>query len=373
MQSSGASKAVHKHGKDEAMDRNAESMDWPRLLRIAHRARVLAGFALAFAASPVLAGNNGWNVTYNSKVEKGEMELMLMNDVTIPSTVRREEGFGTYLSHMVELEYGIGNKLSTEFMIEWFEDLDTSARHFTGFRWEARYRLFERDVPLSPMVYAEFEDLDPRTRFKMEISGWVNPPYAQPTARETDQEHVLETRLVLSQDFGPVNLAFNWINETDITSGYTAFGYAAGAMWMVGHHAGHAMEDAGDYSCPMHHEVQQSSAGTCPKCGMALVESDRASGCTCKIDMPGCTCGHCSGGGGKCPCGHSGSTGVGIELYGALGDTKSFGLAPSRQEHYLGPILMYHLTSRLMMHAQLAFGLSKASDNLVRLNFGYDF
>jgi hypothetical protein len=89
--------------------------------------------------------------------------------------------------------------------------------------------------------------------------------------------------------------------------------------------------------------------------------------------MPGCRCGHCSGGGGECPCGHAGGVGVGLELYGALGDTKSFGLDPARQEHYLGPILMYHLTSRLMMHTQLAIGLSTASDNLVRLNFGYDF
>ena len=107
---------------------------------------------------------------------------------------------------------------------------------------------------------------------------------------------------------------------------------------------------------------------------MALTES-RATheGCTCKADMRGCTCGHCSGGGGSCPCGHAGGVGVGLELYGALGDTKAFGLVPARQEHYLGPILMYHLNSRLMMHAQLAIGLTKSSDNLVRINFGYDF
>jgi hypothetical protein len=70
---------------------------------------------------------------------------------------------------------------------------------------------------------------------------------------------------------------------------------------------------------------------------------------------------------------HEGGVGVGLELYGALGDTRSLGLRPSRQEHYLGPILMYHFTHRLMMHAQLAIGLSETSDNLVRVSFGHDF
>lgn len=281
------------------------------------------GLALLVASESAQAGNYGYNVTYNSKVEGGELELMSMNDITEPSSARREEGFGTYLSHMVELEYGISNQLATEFMIEWFEDLESSDRRFTGFRWETRYRVFEREVPLNPMLYAEFEDLDPATRFKMETSGWIKPPYQEAEEEEPDRERILESRLVLSQDFGPVNVAFNWINETDVTSGYTAFGYAAGAMWMVGHHAGHAMEgaDGGE---------EHSSE-------------------------------------------HAGGVGVGLEMYGALGDTRAFGLTPARQEHYLGPILMHHLSRRFMMHQQLAIGLSKASDNLVRLNFGYDF
>jgi DNA-directed RNA polymerase subunit RPC12/RpoP len=31
------------------------------------------------------------------------------------------------------------------------------------------------------------------------------------------------------------------------------------------------------YSCPMHPEVQSDQAGTCPKCGMKLVEKDKQS------------------------------------------------------------------------------------------------
>lgn len=31
------------------------------------------------------------------------------------------------------------------------------------------------------------------------------------------------------------------------------------------------------YACPMHPEVQSDQQGTCPKCGMKLVESDKQS------------------------------------------------------------------------------------------------
>ena len=271
------------------------------------------------------AGNNGWFTTYNSEIEKGEIELMLMTDITAPSRFRREDdGFGTYMSHMVELEYSPFHQFATEFMIEWFEDFETSDAKFTGFRWESRYRIFKKEVPLNPMLYLEYEDLDPATRYKMEVSGWIDPPYAE-TGGEPDRERILETRLVLSQDFGPVNVAFNWINETDLENGHTPFGYSLGAMWMLHHHEEHE------------HEKTKSSEEK---------EEEEE---------------------------HGEGVGLGLELYGALGDTKSFGLTPSRQEHYVGPIFMYHLNDHWMFHTQLAVGLSKASDNLFRMNFGYEF
>ena len=290
-------------------------------------------------------GNNGYFVTYNSDIEKGEIELMLMNDITAPSEFRREDdGFGNYLSHMLELEYAPLDQFATEFMVEWFEDLETGAKKFTGFRWENRYRLFKGRVPLNPMVYVEYEDLDPATRYKMEVSGWVRPPYVE-TGGEPDRERILESRVILSEDFGPVNVAFNWINETDLASGHTAFGYSLGAMWMSHHRGEH--EESEQYTCPMHPEARSGKSGKCPKCGMTLTPNSHEE--------------------------NEKGIGAGLELYGALGDSKSFGLIPSRQEHYIGPIFMYHINEHWMFHTQLAIGLSKASDNLVRLNVGYEF
>ncbi|MBI3991500.1 MAG: hypothetical protein HY350_05050, partial [Candidatus Omnitrophica bacterium] len=234
-------------------------------------------------------GNDGYFVTYNHHIEKGEFEIMFMTDYTSPSQPKEDEGQGDYFSHMVELEYGVTDQWSTEFMIEGFEDIEHGDSEFTGFRWENRYRLFKEDVPLNPVLYVEYEDLDPDTRYKMEVSGWVLPPYEEAEA-EVHRERILESRIILSQDFGRMNAAFNLINETDLDNGVTAFGYSLGIMQMVHNHGEEEGEHAGHYHA-------------------------------------------------------SGKVGLGLELYGALGDTKRFDLDPSRQEHYLGPTLVYHVNS----------------------------
>ena len=314
------------------------------------------GRRAALAAIILFAGTNrgwangGYFVTYNSEVEKGELELMLMNDFTSPSAARGErEGFGQYWSHMLELEYGVSDRYATEFMVESFEDPVKHRAVFTGYRWENRYRLFKERVPLNPMVYAEYENLDPRTRYKMEVSGWIKPPYKEKEG-ESGRERILETRFIFSDKAGPLDIAFNWINESDLVSGETAFGYSLGLMWMMQPENDQRTAEApgAAYTCPMHHDVHEAKPGVCPHCGMSLVSSGPSSESRHGV-------------------------GLGLELYGGLGDTRSFGLSPSRQEHYFGPIFMYHINSRWMAHVQLANGLSHASDNLVRFNIGYEF
>jgi len=364
------------HGQEETMRNPA------RRLPLASTLAAALSAAVALAPAGARAGNSGFFTTYDSGVERGEFELMLMNDLTRPSPLR--EGYGVYASHMFELEYGVTSKLAAELMLEWFEDFKTGEAAFTGYRVEARYRLFENPVPLNPMLYVEYEDLAANTRYKMETSGFVKAPYAEDES-EGGRERVLETRLVLSEQIGPFNLAFNWINETDLHDAATAFGYALGAMWMPGHGeaascpmpaASGAQGGGAKYSCPMHRDAVSDAPGTCPQCGMALAadgEAGPSSACGCAENMKGCGCAHCAGRGGACSCKHGGMWGLGLEAFGGLGDTKAFGVHPSLQEHYLGVIAMYHFTPRLMMHAQLAKGLTSASDDLLRLNVGYEF
>ena len=196
---------------------------------------------------------------------QGEFEIMLMTDYTSPT-----------------------DQLAFEFMVEAFQDIENGGSNFTGFRWEARYRLFKDDVFLNPMVYAEYEDLHVDKRYTMEVIGWRKPPYEEEPGEEALRERIMETRLVLSEDIGPHNVAFNWINESDLSSGTTAFEYSLGFLYRLSSNAAAEHPDKG--------------AGTmahCPARGALIRPSSLA-----------------------------------FELYGALGDTQKFGLFPSRQEHY---------------------------------------
>lgn len=265
-----------------------------------------------------------YSTAYTSHIEEGEIELMLMADFTIPSRVRREEGQRNYFSQMLELEYAPTSQLAFEFMMEGFEEVDTADVRFTGFRYEGRYRLFDEKVPLNPMIYAEYEDLDADTRYKMEVSGWVEPPYEE-DGDEPERESILESRLVLSEDFGPWNAAFNWITESDLKSGTTAFGYALGFAYVFpGHGADHAHADEGKACEP-----------TDPDDFLRVAT-------------------------------------VGVELFGGLGDTRRFDVDPSRQEHYLQPSVMLH-AGDLMVSFGVAFGLTRDSDDIIRIGVGWEF
>jgi hypothetical protein len=234
---------------------------------------------------------------------------------------------------MVEVEYAPFSQLALEWMTEWFEDVGTGHSKFTGFRYEARYRLFKKEIPLNPMLYVEYEDLDPRTRYKMEVSGWVKPPYedseddsretTHPENEEVNRERIIETRVILSQDFiEHWNVAFNWINETDTSDGVTAFGYTTGVSYKFHtHHEEH--EEQSHFSS--HHRPFFSIAS------------------------------------------------VALELTGALGDTKDFGLEPSRQEHYVQPSVMIHMGEHVMFNLGFGIGLTRSSDNLARFNVGIEF
>ena len=251
---------------------------------------------------------------------------MLMTDYTGPADVKREEdGQGSYFSQMLEVEYAPTDRMAFEFMIEAFQDTETGESKFTGFRWEARYRLFRDDVFLNPMVYAEYEDLDIATRYKMETSGWRKPPYEEEEGEEASRERILETRLVLSQDIGAHNVAFNWINETDLSSGTTAFGYSMGYL----------------------HRLSRDAAAEHPDKGAGAMA-------------------HCRPAGGS----FIRPASLAFELFGALGDTRKFGLAPSRQEHYFQPSINFDVGKSQMLSLGFAIGLTEASDHLVRLNWG---
>ncbi len=302
---------------------------------------LLATSALALAAAPA-RGDGGYITTYAHHLEAGEIEVMLMTDYTSPSEPRQDEGQGEYISQMLMVDYHVTDQFVVEQMVEWFQAVSTGEGKFTGYRLEARYKVFPKEVPLNPMLYAEYEDLDPETRFKMETSGWILPPYREEPEGEPERERIMETRLVLSQDFGRWNAAVNWINESDLRGGETAFGYTMGVVYRIHAHGptthmAHAGHDENNPEC----------------CSEEKEEKPKKS----KKD--------------KEPFFRAGA--LAVELFGALGDTRQFGVRPARQEHYLQPGIMFHLGKHGMLGFGFAFGLSDASDDLLRLSMMWEF
>jgi hypothetical protein len=298
----------------------------------------VAGIAAFMLFSAICTAQEGYVTTYGHEVEKGETEFMLMIDHTSPSKIDREEGPRNFLSQMPKIGFNPTSQLEIELMVEVFQEFGTGISKFTGFRFETRYRLFKKEVFLNPTIYFEFEDLDPETRFKMETSGWLVPPYAVEPESENEREKILESRFILSQNIGNWNIALNWINETDTRTGATPFGYAVGAMYKLNSHSEH---DGDIYSCPMHPDVVSDKPGECSKCGMKLTKKNHKKGLVVST--------------------------LTFEFLGALGDNKKMGIVPWRQEHYFQPGIMMHLPNGLMLSTAFAIGLTDASDDLVRV------
>ena len=276
--------------------------------------RLLLFFSLfLFAFYGVAHGGNGANfILYNHHTpEAGEKEVMFMNDLG-------QEPDGTrYAAQMIEVEYGITDRWATGFMIEGQATSGEGGYHFTGWRWENRYRPFEYGTPLNPVLYVEWEDLGEDTKYKMEVSGRTDA-----TVREKSRprERILETRLILGQDISRrLDVAFNWINEHDLDTGVTAFGYALGLNYKVAelpNSVRHIEEEHG-----YHPEVR-----------------------------------------------------AGVELFGGLGDSdKGITADAGVTEHYLGFNMLLHLTKNAMVKFGGAIGLTNVSEDLFRLALGYEF
>jgi hypothetical protein len=264
---------------------------------------------LLLAAPSVALGANGANfVLYTHHTEEpGELKVMFMNDIGQEADTTR------YVAQMVELELGITERWTTGFMVEGQTTSGEGGYNFTGFRWENRYRLFEYGRFLNPVLYVEYEDLGEDTKYAMEVSGRED---ATVHVKSRERERVLETRLILGHDFtNRFNVAFNWLNESDLDTGVTAFGYAAG----------------------LNYELTT----------MRRTEDNHGS--------------------------HPGIT-FGLEVFGALGDSDKGITADAKiTQHYLAPNMMLHITDSTMVKFGGAVGLTNVSQDIFRMAIGYKF
>jgi hypothetical protein len=196
---------------------------------------------------------------------------------------------------------------------------------YGGMRLSTYFHLFQNDQWLNLTLYGEYEHLNGAALYKMEVAGFGPEDLTEPLviARQT-RVHTFEQRVIVYHDWDRLNVTFNFIRETPLQAPYGSdYGYVLGLFfqpfWMNGSMA--RMDDMTEPS---------------------LLSMSRL--------------------------------GYGMEMFGALGDDQRFGSDWNAQQHYLGAILTYAISSSWSVRLEPAFGLSDVSDHFIlRTRVAYMF
>jgi hypothetical protein len=267
-------------------------------------------FLLFFGARVCQAQESPYIVAYDHYLEEpGNLEVEYF------STFGTQRGGNAFLAHWMELDYGVKAWWTTEFYLDGQNTFGDSTV-FSGFRWENRFRLLQHEHFVNPVFYFEYEQISDADKIIKEVEGHdVESDQATPNAlARRDLKHELELKLLLSKTFNGLNFALNpLVTKNLLPSEPWEFGYAMGA------------------SRPL---TLNASANSCNFCRENFI--------------------------------------AGIELYGGLGDTQSFGLHET--SHYLAPVAAWNLPSGWTVRLSPGFGLNDNSHQLLmRWGLSYEF
>jgi len=254
-----------------------------------------------WAAQPSPAQESPYLVTYDHYLEEpGNLEVEYFSTL---GTQRAGNGFHAY---WVELEYGAKAWWTTEFYTD-AQSTFGDGTLLTGFRWENRFRPLKREHFINPVAYVEYEQIREADKITKEVEGHdVESDHAESNAlaRKT-LNHELEFKLLLSKTWKGWNVAVNPLATKNLLpSEAWEFGYAMGA------------------SRPL---ALQASPESCNFCRENFI--------------------------------------AGVELYGGLGDTESFGLHDT--SHYLAAAVAWNLPSAWTIRFSPGFGLNDNSHRLL--------
>ena len=292
-------------------------------LQTASAARCFAVLACAISpvsmicqTAPANAGQDANFVLYNHYMEeKGATEVEVYSDLG-----RVGRGEPNYTAQLYEIEYGVTDLWTTALYLEGSKAFeDGSSYDFGSFRWENRVRLFKDETLLNPVVYAEYEQKWPESRFVRSAVGRTDSP-----GGPEEIEHEIETKLILGHDFSSnLNVAFNTIQEVKLDNGVWSFGYAAGL----------------NYTFYRSFDSAQISER----------EGESSFGLN-KLTL-------------------------GLEAFGGLGDSvKGLTFDPDKTKQYVGIGLRADFKNDLHAGIGGAFGLTRDSENaILRLTVGYEF
>src|SRR5450759_1707961 len=254
----------------------------------------------------------------NYPLEKHSLMLMVLPDFQV---ARYGSNFAT---GMLMAQYGLTSRLTIGIMAEG-QKIEGQPATYGGMRYNAYFHLFRDDRLLNLTLYGEYEDLNGAALYKMEVAGFGPEDLTEPLAlaRRTPVR-AFEQRVLVYHDWDRLNATFNFIRETALQAPHGSdYGYALGLFfkpsWMSG-----SMAEMTNMDAP-------------PTFSMSRL-------------------------------------GYGLEMIGALGDNERFGFYWNAQQHYLGPVLTYSISSRWSVRLEPAVGLSDVSDPFVlRMGVMYRF
>jgi hypothetical protein len=234
------------------------------------------------SGSSALAQEPPYFVTYSQVLEEpGNLEIALKSLAAAPKDAN------AFYSPTLELEYGATPWWTTEVYLQGQSTANDSTI-FTGFRWENRFRLIPRELPVNPLFYIEYEDINGADKSLLEIVGHDSISDLQITNAQgrPEVERELEMKLLLSSYVKSWNFSENFIVEKNVQKPEPwEFGYALGVARPLANYAG---------------------AQNCILCRQNLT--------------------------------------AGAEMYGGLGTSDGFGLRAT--SHYLGPSIGLDLGGR---------------------------
>lgn len=249
-------------------------------------------------------------VTYDHHLEEpGNLEVEYF------STFGAQRAGNDFHAYWMEFEYGAAAWWTTEFYLDGQTTFGDSSV-FTGFRWENRVRPLRTEHFLNPVLYVEYENISEADKIIKEVEGHdVESDHAGlNSVLSQAHDHELEFKLILSKDFKGWNFAVNPLATKNLSPANPwEFGYAAGL------------------SRPL---ALKASAKKCTLCPENFI--------------------------------------AGVELYGGLGDTQSFGLRDT--SHYLAPAVAWNLPSGWTIRISPGFGLNDDSHHfLLRWGLSREF
>jgi hypothetical protein len=248
-------------------------------------------------------------VTYDHQMEEpGNLELSLN-----PVYATQRSG-GGFVASWMELEVGVRAWWTSELYLDG-QTTRGDSTVATGFRWENRFRPLLLEHWINPVVYVELENITGADKTMLEVVGHdVEADHAtRNAAARRDRLREVETKLILSSKVDDWDISENLIAEKNLAGSPWEFGYAIGV------------------SRPLGLEARPDRCTLCPE-----------------------------------------NLAAGVEMYGGLGDLRSFGLPGT--SHYIAPMLSWILPGGPTFRLSPTFGLNGASHRfLLRLGVSYEF